>query len=239
MRTAKQIVMLLILILVSAPVQAKVWGKNEVPGKWSFETDKPVKLIVIGGSVSQFNRGYGNWIGKTCRNVEVKNVAKARYGSWGIGERFKAQVLKNPNVDLDDGSDYWVILQGGLNNIWEPHKVNSDFMKLFQLIHSKGMKIVGLSLTPWGSDKDKRWRGLTAVKNQDRTQKCVDWMMGRLTPKQAMGKYAGDKKTWGSADLPDIAIAAWGGTSLNFIPPEAEPRPRCPEASVRLPGTVE
>ncbi len=30
--------------------------------------------------------------------------------------------------------------------------------------------------------------------------------MGRLTPKEALGKYSGGKKSWRSADLPDIAV---------------------------------
>jgi len=199
------------LMFVSTAAWAKVWGENEPAGHWSFTTAKPVKVIVIGGSVSEFNQGYSDWIGRTCRNVEVVNVAKARYGSWGIGKRFEAQVLRNPNVNLRAaGSKYWVVIQGGLNNIWEPTKVNSDFMQLFQLIHSKGMKIVGLSLTPWGTNEDegrtRRWKGIEAVRTQDATRLCVDWMMGRLSPSQALGRFAGGKTSWNREDLPDVSV---------------------------------
>ncbi|HOA12407.1 MAG TPA: hypothetical protein PLB35_00490 [Myxococcota bacterium] len=213
----------LVAAISTVPVSAKVWGENEAPGDWSFKTDKPVRVIVIGGSVSEFNQGYSDWIGRTCRNVEVVNVAKARYGSWGIGKRFEAQVLANPNIDLKDPNrSYWVVLQGGLNNIWEPARVNNDFMELFRLIHSKGMKVVGLSLSPWGSDKDKRWVGIDAVRNQDRTRQCVDWMLGRLTPGEALGKYAAGKKSWDPADLPDVAIDLYDSPLRDV---NARPRP--------------
>lgn len=208
MRTLKAIPLILLFLLIAGVAGARPKpGQNEPVGDWSFTTDKAIKVIVIGGSVSEFNRGYSDWIGRTCSNVEVVNEAKARYGSAAIGKRFEAQVLKNPNVDLKaPGITYWIVLQGGLNNIWEPTQVNYDFMKLFQTAHANGINVLGLSLSPWGSDKDKRWVGVEAIRNQDRTRLCVDWMLGRLTPAQALGKLASGKTSWKKQDLPDVAV---------------------------------
>ena len=70
-----------------------------------------------------------------------------------------------------------------------PEKTNHYIRQLFVLAHRRGMKVLGLSLTPWGDPrKDKnRWRGPVALDSKRDTQKVVDFVMGRLTPREALG----------------------------------------------------
>lgn len=186
---------------------------NYTPGTWTFQDpSKKIKIIVTGGSMSQmdyFAMGYGRWVARICKNVEVVNIAEVSCNSSDIQKKFQSRVLDNRNLDLDaTGVEYWMMIQGGLNNVSNPNRVNKDFMELFRTVHSKGMKVVGLTLVPWGRPgKDKRWKGESAKKYQAWTRQCVDWMMGRLTPTEALGKLCPAGKTSFSRDeLPDVAI---------------------------------
>lgn len=186
---------------------------NYTPGTWSFrDPSKKVKIVVTGGSLSQmdyFAMGYGKWVAAACRNVEVVNIAEVSCNSSDILKKFDARVLQNRNVNLGAaGLEYWMMLQGGLNNVSNPTRVNADFMELFQTVHAKGMKVFGVTLVPWGDPaKDKRWKGANAQKYQAFTKQCVDWMMGRLTPQEALGKLCPAGKTsFTKADLPDVAL---------------------------------
>lgn len=186
---------------------------NYTPGTWSFkDQSKKVKIVVTGGSLSQmdyFATGYGKWVAAACRNVEVVNIAEVACNSSDILKKFDARVLQNKNVDLGaPGLEYWMMLQGGLNNVSDPNRVNADFMELFQTVHAKGMKVFGVTLVPWGNPaKDKRWKGANAKKYQAWTKQCVDWMMGRLTPQEALGRLCPAGKTsFAKADLPDVTL---------------------------------
>ena len=61
--------------------------------------------------------------------------------------------------------------------------------------HRRGLGVVGLSLTPWGDDSDrKRWRGIEGLTYLGHTQKVVDFVLGRSTPEDALGNYTRKRK---------------------------------------------
>lgn len=183
-------------------------GVNEPTGTWAFETDRPIKVMVVGGSISEFSVGFGKQLEGVCRKIEVVNIAKARYNAWAIGQRFEAQVIRNPNLNLKaPGLEYWIMVQGGLNGIWSPTEVNRHLRDMFVTAHKHGIGVVGLSLSPWGSEDDKRFRGMSGVEYQEKTQLAVDFVMGRLSPADAIGAKNANKATrFESNELPDIAV---------------------------------
>ncbi|NUN15381.1 MAG: SGNH/GDSL hydrolase family protein [Myxococcales bacterium] len=186
-------------------------GVNEPVGNWKFRTDKPVKVVVIGGSVSAYTGGnFGDFLGNVCRNVEIVNRGKARYGAWALKQRFVAQVLKNRGIKLTDKAiQHWVIFQGGLNSVGTPEKTNKDLRELFVTAYNAGVRVVGLSLSPWGAEADKkRWSKTAGLKYKQYTQKVVDYVMGRLTPADAFGTYVERDRSlgWAEGELPTIAV---------------------------------
>lgn len=209
------VVPLLLTLLTLAPSaradgeDTSVPGQSEPIGTWRFRTDKPVKAVVVGGSVAAYNAGnFGSVLEEACRNVEVVNIAKARYGAWAMKKRFEAQVLKNRRLNLKTpGREHWAIILGGLNSVASPEKTSSELMKIHQLAHGVGMKVVGLTLSPWGSESDsRRWAGTAGLAYKGFTKKVVDFVMGRVGPAEALGRYAKGKEAWEAGDLPDVAV---------------------------------
>lgn len=201
----------LLLVLLAAPARADgdVPGQNEPVGSWRFRTDRPVRAVIVGGSVAAYNAGnFGTVLGEACSNVEIVNVAKARYGAWAMKKRFEAQVLKNRRLSLrDPDREHWMVVLGGLNSVASPEKTNAELMALNRAAHDAGMKVVGLTLSPWGNESDsRRWAGTAGLAYKGYTKKVVDFVMGRLAPAEALGRYAKDKEAWEPGDLPDIAV---------------------------------
>lgn len=193
------------------PPTGETPGLNEPIGTWKFRTDKPVKVVVIGGSVSAYTGGnFGDFLGKVCRNAEIINRGKARYGAWALKQRFVAQVIKNRAVKLTDKAlRHWVVFQGGLNSVATPEKTNKDLRDLFLTAHKAGVGVVGLSLSPWGAETDKkRWSKTAGLKYKQYTQKVVDFVMGRLSPSEALGAYLDRDPSadWMEGELPTIAV---------------------------------
>lgn len=182
-------------------------GVDEPVGTWAFQTTRPVKAVVAGGSIAAFvGAGFGDQLQGACRNLEVVNIAKARYSAWAVMKRFEAQVLRNPNIDPKT-HETWAFVLGGLNSVGNPEKTNADVLALYRMARDAGFKVVGLSLSPWGSESDtKRWAGFAGVGRQDNTRKAVDFVMGRLTPAEALGRYAEGRTAWRPGDLPDVAV---------------------------------
>ncbi|MFT5432731.1 MAG: hypothetical protein ACI9OJ_003433 [Myxococcota bacterium] len=155
----------------------------ETVGSWRFsQDDRPVKVITLAGSIGAWGKGnFSDFIRFTCDKVEVKNLAKTGYGAWALKDRFKKKVLRNRRLNLKTmPNERWLIYGGGMNSVGMPEQTNSYMAETFVLAHQIGMKVVGLSLTPWGDEKDKRWRGFSGLKRKWNTQKIVDFIMGRL-----------------------------------------------------------
>lgn len=186
---------------------------EDPPPQWRFrEADKPVKVVVLAGSVGAYKRNpYAKRIEDMCTNVEVENISAAGYGAWALKRRFQQQVIKNPRVNLRDPNfEYWLVFQGGLNSVATPEKANRHIRDLFLMAHRRGVRVVGFSLTPWGKESDKRWAGPSGLYYQRNTQKVVDYVVGRSEPREALGVHV-EKRTdpeapWDPSELADIGI---------------------------------
>lgn len=201
----------------------------EPPPTWRFrDQDKPVKVVVLAGSIGAWPRQpYAEQIEMLCANVEVRNISKTGLGAWALKQRFEQQVLDNGYLRWNvEGQEHWLVFGGGLNSVGNPRSTNHHMRRLFELAHRRGMKVVGLTLTPWGDDRDKRWRGIEGLKSRRTTQQVVDFIMGRLTPEQALGALASKRRVpadapWDPTELPDVAIDLYDSPLRDH---DAEPR---------------
>lgn len=184
------------------------------PPSWRFRhDDKPVKVIVLAGSIGAWpDQSYAHRLRKLCKNVEVHNLSEVGQGAWALKKKFKDQVVKNPHVRLrDDAFEYWLVYGGGLNSVGTPRSTNKHMQDLFVLAHGHGVKVVALTLTPWGDLDDKRWRGHGGLERKRHTQAVVDYTLGRASPSQAFGDLANARKAgpdapWMANERPDVAI---------------------------------
>jgi len=179
------------------------------PGTWRFETDRPVKAVLMGGSVAAFTgKGFADQLQGACRNLELRNLAEARLSAAAIRQRFEQQVLDNPALAGGWGGKGagWVFVLGGLNSVGNPEQTNAEVLAIYRAARQAGLKVLGLTLNPWGDEGDKRWAGFEGVRRQDNTRKAVDFVMGRLGPQEALGRYANGQTRWQPGDLPDIAV---------------------------------
>ena len=190
-------------------------GEDEPVGTWRFQQDdRPIKVVVVGGSIAAWGQGnYGQFLQKVCSRIDVENISQTGYGTWALKKRFRAQVIKNWNVKLKDKRyEYWMVHSGGLNSIYTPEMTIKHAMDTFVMARKVGVKVLAISLTPWGDEGDKRWRAFGGVEYRQKTQKAVDFVMGRLKRTDALGRYAHGEGTgpeadkWREGELPDRAV---------------------------------
>jgi len=189
-------------------------SEPEPPPTWRFKkADRPVKVVVLAGSIGAWPKHpYAEHIQTMCSQVEVKNLSKTGEGAFALRQRFMSQFVENGYVNLKDPSfDYWLVFQGGLNSVGTPEKTNKEIRQLFMSAHQRGVEVVGLSLTPWGEESDKRrWAGIAGLEYKRHTQIVVDYVVGRLTPRQALGTYRSARTDpdapWDPAELADVGI---------------------------------
>jgi len=182
------------------------------PATWRFRDEsKPVKVVVLAGSIGAFPKSYARLLPEQCANVEVRNLSQTGMGAWPLKQHFKHEVLENRMLDLDqEGQEFWLVYGGGINSIGMPEATNHHMKNTFVLAHMAGMKVVGLTITPWGDDDDKRFRGIAGLELRQASQKVVDFVMGRLAPHEALGSYV-DKRPakdgpWVALERPDVAV---------------------------------
>lgn len=185
----------------------------EPPPTWRFKlADRPVKVVVLAGSIGAWpKQPYAERLQKLCRNVEVKNLSKVGYGAFQLRQRFKQQVLDRLGALVQPGHEHWLVFQGGLNSVGTPERTNHDIREMFVLAHAKGFKVVGLSLTPWGDDSDKRWVGTAGLRYLRATTRVVDFVLGTLAPAEALREHtrkraAGAEAPWQADELADVAV---------------------------------
>jgi hypothetical protein len=187
---------------------------------WRFRRDdKPVKVVVLAGSIGAFPRQpYASHIERMCSEVEVRNLSKTGLGAWALRKRFDEQVVDNPAVRPKSAEDqeHWLVFGGGLNSIGAPLSTNHHIRRLFLLAHRTGFRVVGLTPTPWGDDADRRFRGLGGLEYREATRTVADFILGRLGPREALGNHAGSRgdaeAPWEPEERPDVAIDLYDST---------------------------
>ena len=202
----RSVIMLIALLVVGSATQATAL-EPEKPGRWTFKhPDRPQKAVIVGGSVSAWPRGnYGHFLHAACPNVEIVNRGKARLGAKALHKRVKMQLFKNRKLNLDDGETVWLIFHGGLNSIASPLSTNRWVAKSLKLAHDGGLKTIAMTVGPWGSEADKRWKRAAGLSYRTWTQQSVDFIVGSLTPEEAFGpSRAGTDYEPG--ERPDIAV---------------------------------
>lgn len=179
----------------------------DAPGRWRFKLkDRPVKVVIVGGSVSAWPRGgYGQFLQSTCSRVEVVNRGKARLGAKALRRRLTSQVFRNRRIDLAAHESSWLIFHGGLNSISTPQATNREVARALKAAHAKGMKTIGLTVGPWGSEGDKRWRRAGGLRYRAWTALSVDFLMGRLSAEEAFGRSRA-ASDYVEGERPDVAV---------------------------------
>jgi hypothetical protein len=203
-----------VLAAVLAATAGATGEVDEGPPRWTFRhDDRPVKVVLLAGSIGAWRRQpYHEEIERRCPKAEVVNLSKTGLGAWALKQRFKEQVLDNRKLDLDaPGTEHWMMYGGGLNSMWDPAKNNHHVKTLFVLAHMAGMKVVGLTVTPWGDDDDRRFAGTRGLDTFGKTMRIVDFIMGRSTPKQALGPHAARRPAgvdgpWDPLEVADVAV---------------------------------
>lgn len=214
-----------VVLLLAFSATAHASGERQPIGTWRFEAaERPVKAVVVGGSVAAWPRGgFGQFIEAVCPRVEVKNRAKAKLGAKALKVRFERQVLKNRRLKLSEHEATWLIFMGGLNSVGTPQMTNRAVAATMKRAHERGLRTLALTVGPWGAEHDKRWRGGSGNRYQDKTRLTVDFLMGRLTPRAAFGRSGGE--SFSTGELPDIAIDLYDSELRDA---SAEPRAEAP-----------
>ena len=196
-----------------SPETGEAEAPPEPPPTWRFkQADRPVKVVVLAGSIGAWpKQPYAERLQKLCKHVEVKNLSKVGFGAFALRQRFKQQVLERLPQLKQPGNEYWLVFQGGLNSVGTPERTNHDIREMFVLAHAKGFKVVGLSLTPWGDESDRRWAGAGGLKYLRATTRVVDFVIGALEPRAALGDYARQRRAgadaaWEVEEQADVAV---------------------------------
>lgn len=199
--------LLLLGVAAVAPAQDPDWRFNR--------HDRHVKVALIAGSIGAFgDRPYASLLNEWCANVDVQNLSQVGQGAPALYSLFREQVLENPRVPLGaPGYEVWLLFGGGLNSVGAPERTNRAIRRIFQVAYRRRVGVVALTLTPWGSEDDARWRGARALHVLRSTRNVVDYVLGRATPRQALGSYARAREgvdwpgaPWLENERPNIAI---------------------------------
>lgn len=183
--------------------------------EWRFTLrSRRVKVVLLAGSIGAWrDEPYGRLIHNWCANAEVRNLSRVGYGAWQLYEHFRREVLSNPRITLGaPEQEHWLLWNGGLNSASVSHRTNHYIRRAFRDAHRRGMRVVGLTLTPWGSFEDeRRWGGARGLGTLRSTRRIVDFVMGRLPPREALGEHAAHREVeadapWTSEEQADVRV---------------------------------
>lgn len=163
---------------------------------WHFEEPgRHVKVVLLAGSIGAFQDGpYAHLLHDWCGNVEIRNLSRVGFGAQQLYGVFQREVLRHRGFPWSEpGTELWLVWNGGLNSAVVSARTNRYIRRAFVDAHARHMRVVGLSLTPWGAFDDSRWSGARALETQDSTRRIVDFVMGRGSPRALLGTYAGDR----------------------------------------------
>lgn len=203
----------------SAPIAAQ---ERRLGGGYAFDdpewrftlSQRRVKVVVLAGSIGAFqDEPYARLIHEWCANTEVRNLSRVGFGAWQLFERFHEQVLGNPRMPFgSDGVEMWLLWNGGLNSAAASQRTNHYIRRVFRDAHRRGMRVVGMSLTPWGSfGAGSRWEGARGLDTFRSTRRIVDFVMARIGPREALGAHVAHRgvapdSPWTVAERADVRI---------------------------------
>lgn len=199
----KSITALAMVCLASTLALPDTFAKGKAP---RFKTDKAVRVVVMGGSISMYYKGnYGEYLAHGCKNIEVVNRAKVGAGGRALVKRLRKAVLSDRQLMQQLAQkEAWMLFQGGLNSVFSPEMTNSYLAHMFKLARDSGMRTFALSLTPWGKESDARFKGFEGVRFVRATKKINAFLAGRLSPEQALGRRAAKHPhEWQRGELPE------------------------------------
>jgi hypothetical protein len=166
-----------------------------------------------------------NW----CERAEIRNLSAVGFGAYQLHERFRSEVIENPRIPVGNRDvELWLMYHGGMNSVGNPTLTNRYIRSTFALAHRRNMSVVGLTLTPWGSEDDEeRWAGSHALHSMRNTRKIVDFVLGRLLPRDALADMIDTREVaadqpWLPSELPDVAIDLYDSRLRDR---DARPRP--------------
>ncbi len=211
---------LLTLFAPSSPAAAaQDEGTDDVattpaPASWRFRRgDRPVKVMVLAGSIGSFQRDpYAKRIEAMCSRIEVRNLSKTGLSAIGLKKQFRHQITKNRYLDLrNEEHEYWLLFGGGLNSVGMPESSNRHVRDIFVRAHRRGIKIVGMTTSPWGAEYDRRrWSGVNGLFTFNNTRSIVDFIMKRSDPATALGRQRLKRPVpdapWASEEQAEIAV---------------------------------
>lgn len=215
LRPASRLAVVLIAALLALALAPSVRGQTvhcsagyacDEDDDWQFEEpSRHVKVVLLAGSIGAFQDGpYAHLIHEWCGNVEIRNLSRVGFGAQQLYGVFQREVLRHHGFPWTDASlELWLVWNGGLNSAVASARTNRYIRRAFVDAHARHMRVVGLSLTPWGALDDARWTGARALETHDSTQRIVDFVMGRRSPSELLGAFASDRGAAPAAYQPD------------------------------------
>lgn len=182
---------------------------------WRFTMhSRRVKVVLLAGSIGAFrDEPYARLLHEWCGNAEIRNLSRVGFGAWQLYDRFQSEVLDSGRMPFGvEGVETWLMWNGGLNSAGVSHRSNHYIRKAFRDAHRRGMRVVGMSLTPWGGFEDeRRWGGARALDTLRNTKRIVGFVLGRGTPRELLGEYASQREVaadapWTASELADVRI---------------------------------
>ena len=174
--------------------------------EWEFEEpDRRVKVVLLAGSIGAFqDQPYAHLLHDWCGNVEIRNLSRTGFGAQPLYGVFQREVLRQAHFPFGDPSlELWLMWNGGMNSAITSARTNRYIRRAFVDAHARQMRVVGLSLTPWGALDEARWDGARALETHDSTQRIVDFVMGRGSPAALLGAFASDRGSAPDTYQPD------------------------------------
>jgi len=196
--------------------------------EWRFTyASRRVKVVLLAGSIGAFqDEPYGRLIHEWCENAEVRNLSHVGFGAYQLHQVWTQEVLRNPRYPMGaQGLELWVWWNGGLNSAASANRTNRYIRRLFTEAHRRNIRVVGMTLTPWGAlDDERRWGGTRALDTLRNTRRIVDFVMGRANPRDALGSFVSDRGAtpdgpWTPAELADVRIDLFDSSLRNANAP--------------------
>lgn len=191
------------------------WPGSARAAASAWSTTRTHKAVVIGGSISKYYAGnFGQFLHYGCKDLEVINRGEVGAGAAKLLVNLRREVLEQAALRQGMAAGQgWILLQGGLNSVGAPESTLWSLTRLIQAAHQAGLKVLALTVTPWGSDADPRFDGWNGLRLHRATEQVAEAMLGKLAPPQALGKRnaqrSGDAQSWEPSELADITVDLW------------------------------